>query len=256
MKTLNAFVAGAFVLALSSAAFAQADSTTEKLLGEIAGKFESMKSYRVDIRTETSTMGQPVISEGVMSFKAPDKIHMKTTSNTMGGTQDVFASGDTAYTYMPTTKTATRMDMRRLKAAGWLPDGISDYTNNALPFAGFPQDELVYIETQKTDSGEVYVFEARPYYDAKTELAGQVSQDTPTPDLFGDTIIFLVDAETGLLAKMTVLAESGAAMMEHTYSNIRVNVPVDDSEFEFRPPQDVHITDLTEGTLSMMTHMQ
>ena len=256
MKRIRVFMASIFFFSLFASTFAQGDSTTEKLLDEVRGKFESMKSYTADIRTETSAMGQPVITEGVILFKAPDKIHVKTTSHTMRGMQEVFASGDVAYTYMPTMKTATRMDMGRLKAAGWLPAGISDYANNALPFAGFPQDDLVYIETQKTDGGEAHVFEARPYYDAKAELAGQVSQDTPTPDMFGDSIIFLVDAETGLLVKMTVLTESGTAMMEHTYSNIRVNIPIDDSEFEFRPPGDVQITDLTEGTLSMMNHMQ
>jgi outer membrane lipoprotein-sorting protein len=256
MKSFNFFIAGAFVLLVSASAFAQADSTTEKLLAEISSTFENIKSYRVDIKTETSMMGRPVITEGTMAFKAPDKIHIRTTSDTMGGTQEVFASGAIAYTYMPTTKTATRMDMGRLKAAGWIPSGISDYTNNAQPLAGFPQDDLVYIETKELDDRTVHVFEARPYYDAKTELAGQVAQDTPTPDIFGDTIIFLVDAETGLLAKMTVLAENGAAMMEHTYSNIRINIPIDDAEFAFRPPSDVEITDLTDGTLSMMTHMQ
>jgi outer membrane lipoprotein-sorting protein len=255
MKTFKSFVAGVFVLLLSTSAFAQADSTTEKILDEIAGKFASMKSYRVDIRTETSTMGQSVISEGVMSFKAPDRIHITTISNTMAGTQEVFASGGVAYTYLPTMKTATRMDMARLKAAGGIPDGVSDYANNALPFAGFSQDDLVYIDTKEMDGRKVHVFEARPYYDAKAELAGQVAQDTPTPDMFGDTIIFLIDAETGLLTKMTVLAENGAAMMEHTYTNIRVNIPIDDAEFEFSPPADVQITDLTDGTLSMMSHM-
>jgi outer membrane lipoprotein-sorting protein len=256
MNIFKAIVAGTIVLLLSASAFAQADSRTDKLLDEIAGKFASMKSYRVDIRTETSTMGQPVISEGVMSFKAPDKIHLTTTSNTMAGTQEVFASGDVAYTYMPSMKTATRVDMGRLRAAGGIPAGISDYANNALPFAGFPQNELAYIETKKMDGRAVYVFEARPYEDAKSERAGQVAQDTPTPDMFGDTIRFEVDAETGLLRKMTVLAANDAVMMRQTSSNFRVNVPVDDAEFAFRPPADVHITDLTDGALSMMQQMQ
>jgi outer membrane lipoprotein-sorting protein len=201
-------------------------------------------------------MGQPVISEGVLSFKAPDKIRMTTTSNTLGGTQEVFASGDVAYTYLPTTKTATRMDMGRLRAAGEIPEGISDFSDNAQPFAGFPQDELAYVETREMDGRTVHVFEARPYYDAKAELAGQVAQERPTPDMFGDTIRFEVDAETGLLAKMIVLAEHGAVMIEHTYTNFRVNIPIDDSEFAFSPPADVQITDLTDGTLSMMSHMQ
>ncbi|MHC4355976.1 MAG: LolA family protein [Planctomycetota bacterium] len=256
MKVSKIFVAGALALLLSIPTIAQADSATDKVLDEIAGKFESMRSYRVDIRTETSAMGQPMISEGVMSFKAPDKIRMTTTSNTLGGTQEVFASGDVAYTYLPTMKTATRMDMGRLRAAGDIPEGISDFSANAQPFAGYPQDELIYIETKKMDGRKVHLFEARPYYDAKAELADQVAQERPTPDMFGDTIRFEVDAETGLLAKMTVLAEHGAVMIEHTYSNFRVNILIADAEFTFSPPADVQITDLTDGTLTMMSHMQ
>jgi outer membrane lipoprotein-sorting protein len=256
MKIFTSFVAGVFVLFISASALAQADTTTDRVLDEIAGKFASMKTYRVDIRTQTITMGRPVVSEGVISFKAPDRIHITATSNTMAGAQEIFASDGVAYTYLPTMKTATQMDMGRLKAAGRLPEGISDFSDNALPFAGFPLDELAYIETKEANGRTVHVFVARPYYDAKSELAEQMAQDRPTPDMFGDTILFEVDAETGLLATMTVLAANGAVMMRHTYSNFRVNIPIDDAEFTFSPPADVLVTDLTDGTLSMMQQLQ
>ncbi len=253
MKIFKAFVAATIILLLSSSAFAQADSATRQLLGEIAGKFESITSYTVDVAMETSMMGQPVTTRGAMSFKKPDKVRMKTTSDTMGGAgREIFASGGVVYTYTPVIKTATRMDMNRLKTGGRMPAGMSDHTNSAKPFAGFPQDGLQHIETRTTDGGEVYVFEARPQYDAKAELAGQMSQDMPTPDMFSDRIIFHVDAGTGLLKKMTVFDETGAVMLEQTHSNIRVNVAIDDSEFEFIPPGDVQIVDMTEGVLSMI----
>ena len=256
MKIFKAFIAGALFLLLSSPVLAQTDTATQQLLDEIAGKSESITSYTADIKMETSMMGQPVTTEGNMSFKQPDKMHMKTTTNMMGGMQEIFSSGGIVYTYMPMMKMATRMDMGRLKTGGQMPAGMSDCTNSAKPFAGFPQDDLKYIETKETDGGKVYVFEARPYYDAKSELAGQMSQDMPTPDMFGDRIVFWVNAETGLLSKMTVFAENGAVMLEQTHSNIRINVPIDDSEFEFTPPKDVQVMDMTEGAISMMNQMQ
>jgi outer membrane lipoprotein-sorting protein len=251
MRIHKITIAAALIL-LFATSFAQADSATQGLLDEIAGKFERLKSYTADIETETSMMGQTVTTKGSMSFKKPDKIHMKTTSSVMDGmSQEIYSSGDVSYTYAPMMKMATRMDMSMLKTGGVMPAGMSDCTNSAKPFAGLSQDDLEYIETVEGDDGAEFIFEALPQYDVKAELAGQLAQQMPTPDMFSDKIIFRVDAETGLLKKMTVLAKDGSVMMERTHSNIRVNVPIDDSEFEFTPPRNVQVVDMTEGALSM-----
>jgi len=83
-----------------------------------------------------------------------------------------------------------------------------------------------------------------------------MSQDMPTPDMFGNTMVFRIQAETGLLSEMTIFAGNGSVMLEQTHSNIRVNVPIDDSEFEFTPRKDVQVMDMTEGAISMMNQMQ
>ncbi|GAB4350691.1 MAG: hypothetical protein Kow0099_34420 [Candidatus Abyssubacteria bacterium] len=67
-----------------------------------------------------------------------------------------------------------------------------------------------------------------------------------------DTMLFRINAETGLPTEITMLAADGSTIMEQSYSNVRVNVAIPDSEFEFTPPTGVRVEDLTDGALSAM----
>ncbi len=57
-------------------------------------------------------------TEGAIAFKAPDKLHMITSTNMLGGEdREIFSSGDVVHTYAPAMKTATRTDTFALDAA-------------------------------------------------------------------------------------------------------------------------------------------
>ena len=44
--------------------------------------------------------------------------------------------------------------------------------------------------------------------------------------------------------------------MTQSYSNIQTNVEMDDSLFEFTPPEGAQIMDMTEPTINMMKQMK
>ncbi len=251
MKTQEIGAAVALVFICSSIALAQPDETTRKMLEEVASKTAAITSYRVDLRMEMRMMGQPTITNSEMAFKMPGKMHMKNTSDMMGGmTQEIFKSGDIVWTYMPVMKMVTKMDMTRIKSEIPQQSAAASQGDITKPFQDFPKDGIKYIEKKKVDGGQVYVFEAKP------DLSGKMPPGQPTPQMLPNKIIFWIDTDTGLPAKVTMLAEDGSTMMDQIYSNFRINVEIDDSEFEFTPPEGVQVMDMTEGTINMMKQMQ
>ncbi len=253
MKTVKTVVAIALVALCSSVAFAQPDSETKRKLDEVAAKVADIESYRVDMKMETQMMGQTMITKGEMVFQKPDKMRMTTSTDMPGGMsmrQEMFMSGDTTWTYMPMMKMATKMDMKKLKAAGKEQFGMSRDADITEPFAGLPADSIKYIEKKATEDGAVYIFEAKP------NLGAMQPQDSPIPTMLPETMIIWIDVETGLPVKIIMKAPGDAPMMEQAYSNFRINVEIDESEFEFTPPEGVQIMDMTEGALNMMQQMQ
>jgi len=251
MKIHRISIAIVFTIIFAAAASAQTNSKTTQMLEEVAGKTADIASYKVDTKMESQMMGQAMIMNGEMAFKKPNKMHMKTTSNMMGGmTQEIFTSGDIVWTYMPMMKMATKMDLSKMGAQNSQRAGMADQADITKPFAGFPKENVKYIETKKVGGREVYVFEATP------DFGGQMPPGQPTPQMFPEKIIFWLDADTGLPSKVTMVGKDGKTMMEQTYSNFRINIPIDDSEFEFTPPEGVQVMDMTEGALNMMKQMQ
>ena len=251
MKIIKAGLAVAFVLIFSVSALAQADSKTEKIIDELLLKSEEITTYKVDTKMETQMMGQAMITEGEMAFKKPNKMHLKTTSNMMGGVkQEIFTTGDIIYTYMPLMKMATKMDLSKIKEQNPQHVGTAENADITKPFKGFPKDKIKYIEKKTIDGIEVHVFEVVP------DLPGQTPQAQPMPNMFPGKIVFSINVENGLPVTVTMLAEDGSTITEQSYSNFRINVPIDDSEFEFTPPEGVQVMDMTEGTMNMMRQMQ
>ncbi|GAB4332292.1 MAG: hypothetical protein Kow0099_04120 [Candidatus Abyssubacteria bacterium] len=247
MKTLKILAAGALALFVSSSVFAQADSTTQQALDEIAVKSADVTSYTADVMTESNVMGFPRITKGTVSFKAPDKMHVKTTTNAAGGlAQEIFCSGGIVHTYLPAMKTATRMDMSALEAAGHDPLAAAQARDISKPFESFPAETIGYLGTDQTKDGAVHLFDAMP---AREDT---IVQGLSTPQMSVDTMLFRINAETGLPAEITMLAADGSVIMEQTWSNVRVNVAIADSEFEFNPPKGVRVEDMTDGALSAM----
>lgn len=251
MKTLKAAVAIALVALCSSIALAQPDSETQRKLEEVAARVADIKSYKVDMKMEMQMMGQTMTTTGEMTFQRPNKMHMTTTTNMMGGMkQEVIVSGDIAWTYMPMMKMATKIDMKKLMEAGKDYPGMAKQGDITTPFEGLPEDKIKYIEKKETDDGAVYVFEAKP------DLGAQMPQDSPMSQMLPETIVLWINVDTGLPAKIIMKGKDGATMMEQAYSNFRINIEIDESEFEFTPPEGVQVMDMTEGTLNMMQQMQ
>jgi outer membrane lipoprotein carrier protein len=251
MKTLKAAVALCAAVLFASTAFAESDTATRQKLADIESKMQDIKSYKVTMKMEMQMMGQTMTTDGKIAFKKPDKMRMTTTTSMMpGATQEMYSSGDIMWTYMPMMRMATKMDMKKLKAAGQNQSGIGANADITNPFKGIPEDKVNYVEEKDTDEGRAYVFEAYP------DLGGKMPPGAPEHQMLPKKMVMWISADTGLPVKIIMIGENGNTMMEQDYSDFQINPEIDDSVFEFTPPEGVQVMDMTEGAMNMMQQMQ
>lgn len=169
----------------------------------------------------------------------------------MGGmTTETYSTGDILWTYMPSMKMVQKIDLSELKAMAPKQSGMTETSDITKPFEGFAEDSIKYIETKNVDDMEVHVFEALP------DKLGQSPQGQSVPQVLPKKMVLWLNADNGLPQKVWMLNEDGSTMMEQTYSNFRINVPIDDSEFDFTPPEGAQVMDMTEATINMMNRMK
>lgn len=244
-KTLVATVA--LTLLLGSLAFAQESEKTKQVIDEITQKTKDIKSYTVDVKVEAQMMNQMMTTEGTMAFKKPGMMYMTSTMNMMGGMkQEIYAKDDVLWTYMPMMNMASKVDMAKVKAALPGQEDMSGAKDITKPFAGFPQSAIKYTGEKEVDGKKVYVFELNP------SMPGQMSPGQTTSPIMPEKVVSEIDTETGLPYKTLMYSADGKLMMEQTYSNYKLNVPLPDSEFEFTPPKDAQVLDMTDSTINMM----
>lgn len=253
MKTLKAVSAIAVVSFFVSISGCGETVTTEQRLAEIASKAEDINSYRVTMTMEMEAMGQTMTTEQQIAFKKPDKMRMTMKMNMMGGmTQEIYSSGDTTWTYMPMMGMVMKMDMKKFKGAGRDHPGMAGSGDIVNLFKHIPEDRIEYIEDKVTDEGLVYVFEAN--MDFKDKVPPEASGN-PMLAMLPKEMVYWISADTGLPVKMIMIGKEGNTMMEQTYSDFEINPEIDDSIFEFTPPEGAQVMDMTEGTKNMMQGM-
>jgi outer membrane lipoprotein carrier protein len=219
--------------------------TTEQRLAEIARKVESVESYRVTLTTESEMSKDRKIfdqwtTEEQIVFKKPDK--MRKTSNVRGVTTEIYSSGGIMWEYTPSTRTATKIDMNKVQGHGQDSSGLP-FTDITNPFKGIPADTIQYVEEKDSSEGLAYVFETDP--------AG-----SPGASMLAEKPIMWISADTGLLIKkIIILGTKGRHRAETTYSDVEIKPEIDDSVFEFTPPDGVQVTDVTEDMKKWMEQM-
>lgn len=251
MKILRTCLAFGFIFIFASFALAQLDAKTLEMMEKLSQKAGEIETYKVDMKIETQMMGQDTAIDGSMAFKKPDKMHVVSTTGMMGDMkQETYSAGNIVWTYLPAMNMATRIDMSQIKEQAPALGGMQKTGNIAKPFEGLPKDGIKYIEKKTVDGVDVYVFES------VLPTTPQSSPDQPMPSLLPGKMVLWLNAETGLPHKILMLGRDDAVMMVQTYSNYRINIPIEDSEFEFTPPEGVQVMDMTQGTINMMKQMQ
>ena len=225
----------------------RAEEEPEEIVARLKSKAESVQSGRADLKMTMSMMGQKVSMSGTMLFQKPRRSRTEITMN-LGALkleQIVIADGTTVWTYQPTMKMVTRIDLQKLTAATGMEKAAQKNSDIAQPFQGLQSESIRLLRTEEKDGKKVYVLEGTPD-----------TSELPDFPFKPAKIQIWVGDESGLLQKMVMLDAQGNEMMSQIYENIEVNVDVPAEQFEFTPPEGVQVMDMTEGTINMLKTMK
>jgi len=224
-----------------------AEEDPNQLMAKLEAKADEVKAYQADMTMTMQMMGQQMTTTGRMFFKKPKKSRMEMTMDmgAMKMEQLHISDGKTAWMYQPMMKMVAKIDMEKVFAETQDESAGQKNTDISKPFQCFQQEGISYVRTEDLDGSKAYVFHGSP---------GQ-SQMPEMPFTPADMEIW-VNADNGLLCKIIMLDKEGKEMMTQSYSNIQTNVEMDDSLFEFTPPEGAQIMDMTEPTINMMKQMK
>lgn len=240
---------GVCVLALSmGAALVQAEENAQQVIDKLKSKAESAQSASADMQMTTTMMGQNITMKGTMLFQAPKKNRMEIDMSlgNMKMQQTIVSDGKTVWTYQPTMKMVSKIDLEKVIAAtGVDKAGQQASSDITSPFGAFKPDTVKLLGAEELGGVKTEVFEGMP----------QTAELPNMPFKFSKMKIW-VGADDGLLRKMVWFDENAKEMMSQTYDNIQTGIDIPASKFEFTPPVGVQVMDMTEGTINMIKSMK
>jgi outer membrane lipoprotein carrier protein len=204
--------------------------TTEQRLAEIERLVENIESYRFTKTTEE--MGQAMTIEQETTFKKPDKINISSSTQNIedGINFEIYSSGNIQWLYYPAEKRAIKNHVKKRKNTG--QERIKVLQNH-------PEDMIEYIEDKVTDEGLAYVFKVTL---GSADWRKRTQPGEPIPM----ELVYWIGVDTGLPIKEFTIGEDGNTLKESTYSDYEINPEIDDSVFEFTPPEGVQVDDTTK----------
>lgn len=226
-----------------SAALAQGE-TIEDVRKKIADMNKNVKSMQADMKMQTK-FEQPGFSQsqetvGTYEFKrdgdlvkARSESTMKGTMNAGGMTKEMnqkvltVSNGKVSYAYSEdeTGRSVTKIPVQDQVADDPLGSVEDTYDMKLLPDATVNGDAVYVVEMTPKD--------------------GQEQQGVT------NKLHYFFRKNDGLLTKMVIFGPDGKPMSTMEYTNIKVNVPIDDSRFDYTPPAGVQVIDMSQMQTEM-----
>ncbi len=211
--------------------------STNEAVSDIESKFDTIETYKAVYRFKAEDIEQSFTTEGMVSFKKPDKVKMEmlvVLKEPM--VQNVISNGKNMWVHIPKLNQISRIDLADLKE--FFGARYFDYQEPSLckPFKEVNKETLRLRGTERLNGEDMYVFEAEP---SSLKIA---QGDMPE----NSTVRIWVSVNNGLQHKISVFDESGNEIIQHIFKDFVINQLINDYEFEFKPPSDSEIIDSTE----------
>jgi outer membrane lipoprotein-sorting protein len=249
-----ACVAVLSLLALSSPAARAGEQTNapegkDAVMKALQGLQKEVKSYTASGKS-TVTFGDRTFEQTLsLVAKAPGMYKETATSERQGTQVERVTTCDGKTVWLPAGRQGQISRIDRAAVAKALDIDMKDLylprdpVDLANPFLALNADTIKYDGTQKMDDADVYVFEGLSKWPVRQR--GQTEPFWPRQK-------FMISAKDGLLRSATTYNSEGAESRVVTYADIKVNAPVEDSVFAFKPAEGAAVEDATQATIDQM----
>ena len=279
MRTQAALVLA--IVALTLGGCSTEPSTLEEVMADVSAKAAKIETYATDFVSVAKMVGSEMTYTCDMMCKG-NFMASTMNMNMMGQsivTKMILDASNTMWMDMDMMgmKQVMKMDMAQVEkfqedALGeLLPGGLG-----GLGGMGSMQNDprfmleqmantfdLTYEGKERFNDSDVYVLHGTLRPDIKAQLEGTADGDNPfaigmsmAGSMMG-SMRLKIGTKDGFVRLNEMLDESGAPWMTMTYENVRINGQIDGSDFEYTPPSDAVVMDLSDMMEQMnMTELE
>jgi outer membrane lipoprotein-sorting protein len=220
------------------------------LVRRIRERTRRVTSFVADYRASYNVHLSSLEVTGKLYFLGPDRY--RSVTSTDDRKIITIRKGTVVQRYLPARNEIWRYDLADVPQTEPINFATADLRD---PFSAIEEADLTHEGTFELESGTTYVFSANVKNSARQGMLDTrkgFSIRYQPKDL--DTRVRLhVDYETGLLRRMIGTAKTGKEAFRADYSNLEVNVFLDESLFAIEESTaDYRVIDITETLLSSM----
>ncbi len=223
-----------------------ADEEIGVVIKNIQQKVESLNSYQADMEMVFLKSSQGVTNvEGHIEFVKPDKLNMimgvKDEEKTR---QYMYSDGMIIWQYMPMFKVVSKVDLAALKKE--FPnaeDLVKNQSKSENSIYDIEKNNIKYSGIETLDGEEVYVFEGKMNPDVEKGM------DMPVDIV---SVKVWISTKDGLQRKVEYYGENNEAVLYQKMNNVKTNIEIPDSEFQFQVPEGVAVLDTTPRAREML----
>ncbi|NCC51364.1 MAG: DUF2092 domain-containing protein [Spartobacteria bacterium] len=219
----------------------------EKVVKAIMDRARSVERYHQKMKMSMEMMGQKQQMDGEMWMDG-DKMYMSMTTPPFNQEQIIVSDGKTTYTYMPMMKMVQTLDMEKFREAMGEDAGAmgapAKVGEPPDPFDGVDHTTLEFVGNEMVGEEEVYVLEGG--------FTKEVKEMQAMNPFAPESARFWVSKADGMPRRTVFFNKDGGEMMSQEYQDVVINPEIDPSRFEFTPPEDVQVVDMTEGIINML----
>ena len=202
------------VIIISLISGCTANMSAEQIAQQMKAKQDSIKDYSATMVIASEFGGKSEMAKAKMMNKMPDKSRIEYLEPGEMAGQVMVNDGKTIWSYDPGKNEVTRMDMPEFANLS-----EQDYTQSIKEILN--QTDISYQGTEKFEGRSVYNIKASP----------------KNGSMMGMHYNMLVDSENWMPLKTEVFDKNDKLMTSMEYRDIKFNIGIPDSEFEFKIPE-------------------
>lgn len=213
---------------------------TKEILEMVQNKLKEINSYKADFTLKVDSPTGEMLMKGNILFKREDKLKMEISMpNIPTATQLTISNGEIMWQYLPFLKVASKVDLSSLKRE--LGESYFVYVKEDIskPLNEAKEGSVRYLGKEKIGMEECFILEAEPREASSREIS------------FTRFKVW-IDINSGLEKRTVFYNSEGKEILSRSYENILVNIPIENKEFEFSPPEDIEVIDMTDETKRFM----
>lgn len=214
---------------------AVAESKVSQIIKEIEQNASKIHSYKLNYTLQINKEGEEVKSAGRIEYKKPHKFYMEVELPELKGMKQVFISnGKIMWQYIPDMNRAIKIKLDKLKqdVRQKYLDKRGDVTE---VFSNMETETIKFINQVSEGGKRIYVLEAIPKQNIKQEAIVEISKAK-----------MWIIVERGVPKKIIWYDIEDNPVIRQEFKDININPEIEEAKFNFSPPSNVQVLDVTE----------